>query len=66
MPIAQYLLMIHLEPSHIGWIASGSLLFGILGYFIAGTKGNGCWGCILGLLLGPLGLLIAILIPRNR
>lgn len=49
-----------------GWIASGSLLFGILGYFLAGTKGNGCWGCLLGLLLGPLGLLIAMLIPGRR
>lgn len=46
-------------------LATGSLLFGILGYFLAGTKGNGCWGCLLGLILGPIGLLIAMLIPRR-
>lgn len=55
-----------MDPVHIGWIASGSLLFGIIGYFLAGTKGNGCWGCLLGLILGPLGLLIAMLIPGRR
>jgi hypothetical protein len=42
------------------------LLCGILGYFLAGTKGNGCWGCGLGCLLGPIGLIIALLIPDQR
>lgn len=54
------------EMGTIGWLASGSLLFGIIGFFVAGTKGNSCWGCILGLILGPIGLLIAMLIPRDR
>ena len=48
------------------WFFSGSLLFGILGYFLAGTKGNGCWGCGLGCILGPFGLLIAMLLPDQR
>lgn len=60
------LLLFEMNPVNIGWIATGSLLFGIIGFFLAGTKGNGCWGCILGLLLGPLGLLIAMLIPGKR
>lgn len=60
------ILQMSMDPVHIGWIASGSLLFGIIGYFLAGTKGNGCWGCLLGLILGPLGLLIAMLIPGRR
>ena len=47
------------------WLTSGSLLFGIIGYFLAGTKGNGCWGCVLGLILGPIGLLLAMLIPER-
>jgi hypothetical protein len=52
------------------WVGSGlvggGILWAILGYFLAGTKGNGCWGCGLGCLLGPIGLLIAMLIPPSR
>ena len=48
------------------WFFTGSVLFGILGYFLAGTKGNGCWGCGLGCLLGPFGVLIAMLLPNQR
>lgn len=55
-----------IEVVHLGWLASGSLLFGIIGYFVAGTKGNSCFGCLLGLILGPIGILIAVLLPRNR
>jgi hypothetical protein len=46
-----------------GGLATGGLIFAIIGYFVAGTKGNGCWGCGLGCLLGPIGILIAVLIP---
>ena len=48
-----------------GVITGGGLLFAILGFLVANTKGNGCWGCGLGCLLGPLGILIAMLIPKN-
>ena len=59
-------LILAVEVVTLGWLASGSLLFGIIGYFVAGTKGNSCLGCLLGLILGPIGILIAILIPKNR
>jgi hypothetical protein len=44
----------------------GGLLMALIGYFVAGTKGNGCWGCGLGCLLGPIGVIIAMLIPDRR
>jgi hypothetical protein len=47
------------------WYASGSLLFGIIGWFVGGTKGHGCLGAILGLVLGPIGLIITLVIPRK-
>ena len=47
------------------WFFSGSLLFGIISWFVGNTRGNGCLGCILGLLLGPFGLLITVLVPRK-
>jgi hypothetical protein len=47
-------------------LTGGGILMAILGYFLARTKGNGCWGCGLGCLLGPLGILIAMLIPESR
>ena len=53
---------------HTEWgtiLVSGGLVMGIIGFFVANTKGNGCWGCGLGCLLGPLGILIAMLIPKN-
>jgi hypothetical protein len=53
-------------PAWSVYLTSGGLLFAVIGYFLAGTRGNGCWGCFLGFLLGPLGLLIAMLIPERR
>lgn len=53
---------------HTEWgtiLVSGGLVMAIIGYFVANTKGNGWWGCGLGCLLGPLGILIAMLIPKN-
>lgn len=48
------------------WLVGGGILWAILGFFLARTKGNGAWGCGLGCLLGPLGILIAMLIPDAR
>ena len=47
-----------------GWLAAG-VVFGCIGAWAAGTKGNGSAGLVLGFLLGPLGLLIAMLIPAK-
>jgi len=47
-------------------LVSGGLIMAIIGFFVASTKGNGCWGCILGFLLGPIGIIIAMLIPGRR
>lgn len=59
------LLLVHMGP--YGWAAltAGGLLMGILGYFVGAAKGNACWGCGLGCILGPLGILIAVLLPKN-
>jgi len=46
-------------------LLSGGLLMAVLGFFIGGTKGNGCWGCGLGCLLGPIGIIITLLMPKN-
>jgi len=53
-------------PHWVYWLTSGGILCAIIGYFLAGTKGNGCWGCLLGFFLGPIGLLLAMLIPERR
>lgn len=50
----------------LGLMLGGGILWAILGYFLAGSKGNGCWGCGLGCLLGPFGILIAMLLPDQR
>lgn len=42
------------------------LLFGGAAAWIMGERGNsGCGGFALGMLLGPIGVLIAILIPKS-
>ena len=43
------------------WYASGSLLFGIIGWLLGAGKGIGCAGFLLGCVLGPVGLLIVFL-----
>jgi hypothetical protein len=54
-------------PNWPYWFFGGSLLWGIIAWLVGNGKGNGCLGCILGLLLGPFGLLItALLGARNR
>jgi len=47
-------------------IISGSLLFALLGWLIGRMNNQGCLGCALGCLLGPLGLLITALLGRDR
>ena len=44
------------------------LVFAILGGVVgdAGGKGNGGLGFVLGLFLGPLGILVAALLPVNK
>lgn len=43
------------------------LLFGGAAAWIMGERGNsGCGGFALGMLLGPIGILIAILIPKSH
>lgn len=54
------------EGDWIRLLIGGGVLWAIIGFFVAGTKGNSCWGCGLGCLLGPLGILIAMLIPHAR
>jgi hypothetical protein len=41
------------------------LLMALIGYFVGATNGNGCWGCGPGRILGPIGILIAVLMPKN-
>jgi len=50
----------------LGILLGGNVVWAIIGYFLAGTKNNGCWGCGLGCILGPFGLLISMLIPDQR
>jgi hypothetical protein len=54
-------------PEHY-WaiLVGGNIFWAILGLIFAGRNGNGCWGCLLGLIIGPLGLIIALLIPSAR
>jgi len=42
------------------------LLFGIVASIIGSQKGSGCLGFMLGILLGPFGVLIMIFVPGNR
>ena len=40
-------------------VVSGALLFATLGYFVAKIRGAALWlGIVLGVVLGPIGLLI--------
>ena len=48
------------------WFFGGSILWGIIGLIIASTKGRSGWGCCLGCLLGPFGLLLTMLMPEDR
>jgi len=46
----------------IGW-----LLFGIISAVVASTKGrSGCGWFILGVFLGPFGLILSLVVPKNK
>lgn len=53
------------EELIFGLLAVGAV-FGVIGALVAGTKGNGGAGFLLGFLLGPIGILIAMLIPASE
>lgn len=44
----------------------GGVVCGFLGYLVGNTRNQGGLGFALGLLLGPLGILVAALLPRNE
>jgi hypothetical protein len=44
----------------------GMIVCGFLGYAVAHTRNQGGLGLVLGLLLGPLGILVAALLPRQE
>jgi hypothetical protein len=51
------------------WMFAGlvlGILFAFLGSLLAGRKGNGLAGAVLGLLLGPIGIIIALLLPAQK
>ncbi len=47
-------------------LVGGGIIWALLGLVFASRNGNGCWGCLLGALLGPVGLIISLLIPPAR
>ena len=49
----------------IAFWTTGGLICAIIGFFLGARNNASCWGCILGLLLGPIGLIITVLIPRR-
>jgi uncharacterized membrane protein YeaQ/YmgE (transglycosylase-associated protein family) len=42
------------------------LIFGVVASMIGAKKGAGCSGFILGVLLGPIGIVIALVMKGNR
>ncbi|MDQ3023004.1 MAG: hypothetical protein M3R04_01270 [bacterium] len=61
--------MMQLLPPDEGfwrWFVGGSLLWGIIGLLVASSRGRSGWGCCLGCLLGPLGLVITLLMPKEK
>ena len=42
------------------------LVFGLIGKFLGGLRGNGKKGYWLGFFLGPLGWLIAVILPSPK
>lgn len=50
-----------MDPIILIWIASI-----VCGYFAGARKGRGLFGLLLGLLLGPIGVIIALVIPQAK
>ena len=46
----------------VGYIA----VMAVVGYFCAATRGRGGVGAFLAVLLGPIGIIIALLLPPTR
>lgn len=46
-------------------LLAAGVIFGIIGALAASTKGNASAGFLFGFLLGPLGIVIAMLIPAS-
>jgi hypothetical protein len=58
---AAYNLGVHTMEFLVLWIA-----FAMIATIIAGKKDEAGWGCLWGVLLGPIGVLIAILSDGDR
>ena len=48
------------------YILVGGLVMGLIGCLIGNTKGIGGWGFLLGLFLGPLGILLVCFLNGSR
>jgi hypothetical protein len=51
---------------YIAIILLGAFLMACLGMWIGGMKNRSIEGAILGFLLGPIGLIIAVLLPEGK
>jgi phage FluMu protein Com len=47
------------------WVGTAALVFGAIGMVAASSKGNAAAGFWWGFLLGPLGIIIAMLMPAS-
>jgi len=47
------------------WIFVGLIICGILGAWIGSTKNRGGMGFVLGILLGPIGLIIIAILEKK-
>ena len=61
----EFLRVFYRDPM-MSWFFGGGILWGIIGLIIASSKGHSGWGCCLGCLLGPFGLLLTMLMPDSR
>jgi hypothetical protein len=59
--LAAYNLGVHMTEFLLFWT-----LCAIVASIIGNKKGEAGWGCLWGILLGPIGILIAILSDGNR
>ena len=50
----------------VSWYVIGALLAGLIGYGIGSIRGRGAFGLVMGLLLGPLGWVIALCLGDAR
>jgi hypothetical protein len=48
------------------FVLIGALVCGFIGYAVGDTRQQGGLGFVLGFLLGPLGILVAVLLPRKE